>query len=230
MRALVFCFAAACAPIERVAVAPAVATTITSSQPAPSGPLMCAPIRPSDGENDTAADAVFFGKCETFAPIFYDAVADACEHAMPALSEALRAVANDRVLLPLPRGGDEWSPRDRKSFTLFQASRAFVPPRCTSDFTPEKFATDDYGRSVADVTHLWRDVPACRPDGEMFSLRTITSQRGEQFEQSDIDIGVYMFAMAIGPHLTSMGTMYLRKYLMCDELDHRPTPSDDSHS
>lgn len=216
---LVFLAAAACAPaVTHVEIAP----QPSAARAEPAAPLMCK-SPPSPGPFDEQdVDAFFFGTCEAFEPVFYRVVDEACAQATPALAEAMRDVANDTLMFPLPEHNDITTPRDRRSYTLFQASRAFVPARCTSDFNAAKFPVDDYGRPIADVSSLWRDVPSCRPDPELFALRTIVQPRSLQFEQGDVDVGVYMFALAIAPHLTPLGAAYLRKFLLCDELDHRP--------
>ena len=223
--ALALCAVAACAPaIPRVEVAPAPPPN-AAAHVGVDFALQCK-TPPSPGPfGDQDVDAFFFGTCAAFEPVFYRVIADSCGEAMPALGEALRAVADDRLVEPLPEPNDITTPRDRKSFTLLQASRAFVPARCTSDMNLAKFPVDDYGRSIADVSTLWRDVPSCRPDAELFALRTVAEPRSFVFEQGDVDVGVYMFALAIAPHLTPIGKQYLRKFLLCDELDHSPNPA-----
>lgn len=226
MRAMAFVFLAigACVPAtSRVVVSAAPPVVETAAVKA--SPLSCKSPASPGPNNDDDVDAVFFGTCAAFEPVFYESMANACAEALPAISAALRAVKRDELLLPGPRGSESWRPRDRKSFTFFQAARAFVPERCTSDMNVAHYPVDDYGRPIADVSHLWRDVSSCRPDHELFTLRTEDWQRSEHFNQGNVDVGVYMFALAIAPRLTPLGTAYLRKFLLCDELEHEPSDS-----
>ena len=132
---------------------------------------------------------------------FWADMADACGDAQPALSAALRAVARDETLRPPPEGSEHWRARDRRSFTLYQASWALLPPECTADFDAKSFPVDDYGRAVRDVTRTWETNPRCRP----FEL------------QGTVDVGVWSFATVLAPHLDTAGKAYLRKLLVCEE-------------
>jgi len=222
---LVFVLAlAACAPaVSRVRVHVDAAAAPPARVEA--SPLQCKTPASPGPFDDQDVDAFFFGTCAAFEPVFYRVVADSCSEAMPALASALRAVAGDTLLEPLPEGSDLSTERQRRSFTLFRAARAFVPARCTSDLNLARFPADDYGRPVADVSTLWRDVPSCRPDAELFALRTIAQPRSFVFEQGDVDVGVWLFALAVAPRLTPLGKEYLRKFLFCDELEHAQNPA-----
>ena len=154
--------------------------------------------------------------CEATLASFYADMADSCAAAQPALAKAMRDVAHDALIQPPPEGSSGWRKIDRKSFTLYQASWALLPLGCTTDFNAAHFPGDDYGRSVCDVSQLWRTDPRCRPDEELFAARGNA--------HGSIDIGVWSFAMAISPHLTPAGKVYLRKLLICEERS-APCPS-----
>jgi hypothetical protein len=147
--------------------------------------------------------------CETIEETFWADMAGACSDAQPSLSDALRAVARDETLGPLPSGSEHWRARDRRSFTLFQASWALLPPECTTDFDAKHYAGDDYGRAVSEMSRLGQSDPRCRPDEALFRAR------GDA--QGTIDIGVWSFATVLAPHLTQAGKAYLRELLVCEE-------------
>jgi hypothetical protein len=147
--------------------------------------------------------------CETTLASFYADMANACDEAQPALAKAMRDVEHDVLIQPPPEGSSGWRRIDRKSFTLYQASWALLPRECTTDFMAARFPGDDYGRSVCDVSRLWRTDAQCRPDEDLFATRGNA--------QGSIDVGVWSFAMALAPHLTPAGKVYLRKLLVCEE-------------
>ena len=151
--------------------------------------------------------------CAETLKTFYVDMADACAEAQPSLADAMRAVSRDVLIRPLPVGPagspTGWQTRDRKSFTLYQASWEALPRACTTDFRASSFAGDDYGRDVEQVTRLWKNDPRCRPD------ETVFAARGDA--QGTIDIGVWSFATVLAPHLTPAGKAYLRKLLVCEE-------------
>jgi hypothetical protein len=158
---------------------------------------------------DDGLDDVMFGACDAFVPRFESSLARSCAPVVPTLANALRGLDDTRDAT-----GIYAHERDARDQRLGEVAMPYVKARCPG----MQIAGDDWGRSAWELIREddWR---SCAPDRDYVDAYTTWRSATVEYAATDTPIGHWLFAMAIGPKLTSRGAHMMRKYLVCERLE-----------